>query len=350
MFTENNAHFFLGANTPKGFFSLYDNLNVPRSHDLLYIIKGGPGCGKSTFMKNMAGAAAGGVEYIHCSGDPDSLDAVVLKNHRLAYVDGTAPHVLEPVLPAVTEQYLNFGACYDMAAARELKSSIGRANLEYKELYKKAYHLISAAGEIHSALLSAAETPQFLEKAEKRARGVIRREVPHRSKGTGERCLRFLGGLTCKGEITLWETVTENYSKVFQLMDNFGLSHALLSPIAAAFEKAGCRIIVCPCHYDPQRIRHLLVPELSIAFVTSTTADPFPGKAYRRIRVDAMGDTSSPAMRRMRRELRQLTDAAADALRDAKAAHDALEELYHPCVNFAAVDAITAAHISALRE
>ena len=32
------------------------------------------------------------VEYIQCSGDPDSLDAVVFPALNTAIVDGTAPH------------------------------------------------------------------------------------------------------------------------------------------------------------------------------------------------------------------------------------------------------------------
>ena len=32
------------------------------------------------------------VEYIACSGDPDSLDAVVFPALNTAIVDGTAPH------------------------------------------------------------------------------------------------------------------------------------------------------------------------------------------------------------------------------------------------------------------
>ena len=35
-------------------------------------------------------------EYILCSGDPDSLDAVVFPDKAAAIVDGTAPHVVVP--------------------------------------------------------------------------------------------------------------------------------------------------------------------------------------------------------------------------------------------------------------
>ena len=37
------------------------------------------------------------VEYILCSGDPDSLDAILLPGKKAALVDGTAPHDTAPL-------------------------------------------------------------------------------------------------------------------------------------------------------------------------------------------------------------------------------------------------------------
>ena len=73
--------YFLGANTGKGFVSLYDEFCKPESGNFLYVIKGGPGCGKSSFMKKIGKAAEDAeldVEYVICSGDPDSLDGVLI--------------------------------------------------------------------------------------------------------------------------------------------------------------------------------------------------------------------------------------------------------------------------------
>ena len=95
--------YFLGANSPQGFYSLYDQLLSPETANAIYIIKGGPGCGKSTLMRQVAAQAAQAgetAEYILCSGDPDSLDGVVLPRLKAALVDGTAPHVIEPKYPA----------------------------------------------------------------------------------------------------------------------------------------------------------------------------------------------------------------------------------------------------------
>ena len=46
------VYFFLGANSGEGFYSLYDQMLNGRFDDLL-ILKGGPGCGKSTFLKTL---------------------------------------------------------------------------------------------------------------------------------------------------------------------------------------------------------------------------------------------------------------------------------------------------------
>ena len=89
-----HIEYFLGANSPSGFYSLYDHLLPPEQARAIYILKGGPGCGKSTLMRKVAAwAQEAGLEteYILCSGDPDSLDAVVFPDKAAAIVDGTAP-------------------------------------------------------------------------------------------------------------------------------------------------------------------------------------------------------------------------------------------------------------------
>lgn len=100
MAVSHEIQYFLGANSPAGFYSLYSELLPPETANAIYILKGGPGCGKSTLMRRVAQQAAQAgeaVEYILCSGDPDSLDAVVLPRLGAALVDGTAPHAAAPL-------------------------------------------------------------------------------------------------------------------------------------------------------------------------------------------------------------------------------------------------------------
>ena len=117
---ENTSiRWFLGANSRRGFASLYRGF--PPEGAYLHIIKGGPGTGKSSLMRRIAAAArsAGlGVEYILCSGDPDSLDAVYIPELGAAWADGTAPHALEPEVFGADGAYLDTSQCCSQARLR----------------------------------------------------------------------------------------------------------------------------------------------------------------------------------------------------------------------------------------
>ena len=93
------VHFFLGANSGDGFQSLFHELEQAGTYDLM-ILKGGPGSGKSTFLRALGAAmeeAGERVEYLPCSGDPDSLDGVALPDMGCAAADGTPPHGTAPL-------------------------------------------------------------------------------------------------------------------------------------------------------------------------------------------------------------------------------------------------------------
>ena len=49
------------------------------------------------------------VDFLWCSSDPDSLGRIVLKKRRIALLDGTAPHVVDPQNPGAVDEILNLG-------------------------------------------------------------------------------------------------------------------------------------------------------------------------------------------------------------------------------------------------
>ena len=132
------VYFFLGANSEEGFFSLYDQLLGGRLDDLM-ILKGGPGCGKSTFMRRVGAAmerAGERIVYINCSGDPDSLDATIFLDRNAAIVDGTSPHVLEPTYAVASERYVDLTRFYDVDAAKVRRAEIVALSDEYRAHYR----------------------------------------------------------------------------------------------------------------------------------------------------------------------------------------------------------------------
>ncbi|NPV30394.1 MAG: ATPase [Firmicutes bacterium] len=90
---------FPGGNTCLGFYSFYDNI-IEEDAARIFVIKGGPGVGKSTFMQRIGEEMQErgyDIEFHWCSSDNESLDAVVIPALRVALIDGTAPHVAVPV-------------------------------------------------------------------------------------------------------------------------------------------------------------------------------------------------------------------------------------------------------------
>ena len=346
MQTEPKVRFFLGANSPAGFASLYDQLPAPEEARTICILKGGPGCGKSSLMRRVGAAMeekGQEVEYILCSGDPDSLDGVLLPGLKTALVDGTAPHVVEPKYPGLVEEYVNLGACYDREGLQAVRAEVMGCKKGYQDCYRRAGRCLTAAAQIGEDVRALLLTPALEEKMARRARGILSREVKKTGSGQpGRETRRFLGGVTWQGTLVRRDTVSALCERIYELSDPWGLAHGMLVRLAAGARAAGHGVILCPSPLCPDRLEHLLVPALSLAFISAPPSDPWPRKPYRRIRLEAMADPET--VRRNRARLRfsrkvqaALVQEAADALAQAKGMHDQLEALYNPHVDFGQV-------------
>ena len=148
-------HYFIGANTGEGFVSCYDEFCPPESGVFLWVIKGGPGCGKSSFMKAIGRAAeqAGlDVDYVLCSGDPASVDGVFVPAWGVGYVDGTAPHVREVPYPAASGAYLDLGQFYRRDELAPKLPALMALSARYRAHYARAYEELQQAKALHDEL------------------------------------------------------------------------------------------------------------------------------------------------------------------------------------------------------
>ena len=75
--------YFAGGNTAQGFYSLFDS--SLEGLNRIFILKGGPGTGKSSLMKDVGrvwSKKGYDIEFLHCSSDPDSVDGVIIPSLR----------------------------------------------------------------------------------------------------------------------------------------------------------------------------------------------------------------------------------------------------------------------------
>jgi len=336
--------FFLGSNSPGGFHSFYDWLiDLDTARDVL-ILKGGPGCGKSSFMRRVgqhlekAGLSA---EYILCSSDPESLDGVIFPTLKAAIVDGTSPHVTEAKFPAAIERYVNLGEHYDLMPIKANREEIRSLTLACKKPYTRVNYSLSAAHALENDMFDAVLDDGALNTLTRRVKGIIAREI---SPGTGKILKkRFLSAITPGGMICRFDTAREMCGRIYELYDNYGLAPFMLAPILRAALSAGQEVYACYCPMNPvHKLEHLLLPGLGLGFVSSSDLHPYDEKPLRRIRLDACLDvnllrTKRSRLRFLHKTRDSLLNDAVATLGEAKAAHDKLEALYNPHVNFEAV-------------
>lgn len=345
------TEYFLGANSRHGFYSLYDSFFDPEGGDFLWVIKGGPGCGKSSFMKKIAAAmsdAGYDTELIRCSGDPDSLDGLYIPALRVGYVDGTSPHVVEAVYPGAASLYLDLGACYDASALEKKLSGISELNRRYKGLYAEAYGLIASSSQLFPGADPSIWGEAARQRLEKRACGAASRLFRNAdARGSVKRC--FLGALTCRGRVFESSTVKKLCSRVYLVDNGLGMADSYLRFIYEKSVSAGCGVILAPDPVAPERLQALLFPDIGTGFIASDAG--FDGAPSRCVHIDALADKAAVAAGRAERKkrLKLSLDAellAVEKLSEAKRLHDELEKIYNPCVDFPAVYAVADDHIA----
>lgn len=93
--SSKEEHYFLSANTPIGFISRFEQLYNAKDGWRAYILKGGPGTGKSHFISKIAQAAQAmglNFELLHCTSDSSCLDGISIPAIKVCVIDGTPPH------------------------------------------------------------------------------------------------------------------------------------------------------------------------------------------------------------------------------------------------------------------
>ncbi len=335
--------FYLGACGGRGFVSHYDSLLAELPH--LTIIKGGSGCGKSTFMRKISEAARErglDVSHILCSSDPDSLDAVILPSLGVGFVDGTAPHVLEPRLCGGRANYLNFGAFYDREAMKPNEEEIFAVQAQNRAQYPMVTACLQAADSLLDCVRHRTKDASYDEEMQAIAQCLALSALRPRG-GKGKCIPRFLTAFTPKGLKFCTQTTVALCSRVYVLKDNYLLAPRLLSAMRDKALELGHECIVCESPLSPDgRPIHLLIPSADTAFVSESRDFAYDGPCFCRI------DLDSTLSQKLRHELEYCCKTASSLcyqavahLREAKLLHDRIEQLCRPFVDFSAVDALT---------
>lgn len=334
-----NKTYFLGAPSPEGFDTSFGE-EIASPGLFTYIIKGGPGTGKSTFMKRLAKdlSDVDEAELYYCSSDPDSLDAVIFRNAGVIVVDGTSPHVFEPKYPGAKQQLLDFSAFWDEDMLKNRADEIVEIFEQNAALHQRAKKYLAALKDLGEDTCSIGEHALEREKLLNFSERLAKKLFPKTGRKPGKIALKQITSITPKGVVTLEQAFSG--CRVFFCDDRlFAATDCLLKSLSVKASAAGYDVIVSKNVLLPGcRYEHMVLPELGLAFLACDSGEQSK-------RINGMRFYGIDAVRKMKKRLKfnaslrkELTDAAVNSLNEAKSVHDKLEEIYISGMDFSRTD------------
>lgn len=338
---------FAASNSREGFKSYYGEIFTDSRVDRLYIIKGGPGTGKSHFMKVVARRARSlgyAVTEFYCSSDPASLDGIILTREgspAIGLLDGTAPHLREPVLPGARDEIINLGAFWNPKALTGKRDTIAALGEKKSTAYARAYACLRAAGEMDSLADSLLENCVDTHRLNALAARLLRHQP------TGE-CFEAIPALRRAISMTGKHTLHSFESAASALIlpeGGYGLGFKLTKALLTLSEARRQRVYVSYDPLCPEKIDGLLYPDTGLCILVGDAA-PAEDTPARTVSLRRYADPE--ALRAVRGELRHaitlrdtLTDTALRHLTTAATHHFELETLYSAAMDFRAKEEFT---------
>lgn len=337
--------YFAAISSGSGFINRFSDYFDPDKLDRLYIIKGGPGTGKSTVMKRVAEAAEKkGFEVIRClcSSDPGSLDGILVPKLSFGMTDGTAPHAADPRYPGAVDVILDLYPFFDVEKLRREKEELVRLyalSAAFRKSCGRCRRFAALALSEELAVTgSCLNTEKLGAAADRCAAGIRGRR--------GGAYLRQISAFSTVGEITL-DTYGAICREKVAVCDEHGSAFIFMNELKKRLTAAGTEFYYSVNTLLPQNCEAIFVPEDGRYFhITGKAAEN--GAADGGKRVNMKRFVISGKVREARTRLRTCEKAVralnAEALRlngEAGVIHGMIEEIYKNAVDFDGVSGLT---------
>lgn len=344
-------HFFPAGNTTTGFYSFFDHILHHEEANHIYSFKGGPGTGKSSMMRKISQYYEDkglDIEYHHCSSDPDSLDAIVIPQAKVAFMDGTAPHIVDPKTPGAIDDIINLGDNWDRNILVKQRNTILKARKENTRLFQKAYAYLRAAGELVKIYESTAFRAFNVAKAMAWVDSMIRKLLGDEPLATqfGKRRDLFAFGITPKGIINYRNDYLQNMEIKIKIKESlFSTSEEMMNTFAEALIKRGISVICLHSPIKPDKIVEIICDELNLLISVDTRHYPIDTTVRYTYEVDLSEFVDENQLKHIHREVNEdiyeydrMLEKAIKYIKKAKENHDSLEEYYVDALDFSKHD------------
>ncbi|MFA6808983.1 MAG: ATPase, partial [Eubacteriales bacterium] len=332
---------FPGGNTSRGFYSYYDYM-LEKGTNRIFVIKGGPGVGKSTLMKKIGNKMVElgyNTEFHYCSSDNNSLDGIVISQLGIVMVDGTAPHIVDPKYPGGVDEIINMGEFWDTEKMEENKEKIIASTTEVGRLFAKAYRFFAAARLI-------AENITLVHIQIRENYGVVNEKKLleknifselGESKILGNKRHLFGSAYTPEGLVDLAESILGEIGKVYFVEGELGAGKSeLLEKIAELAIEKGSDVEIYHTPLIPEKIETIIIEKIGVGI---TVSKKFEDICYQKINLNKYLNRSILATYNEELSIdKELMDSliqkGIEFIKKAKLEHDVLENYYVPNMDF----------------
>lgn len=260
--------FFAASNSAHGFCSYYNECFS--NLDRLYIIKGGPGTGKSGFMRRVfVTALERGYkgEKFYCSSDQDSLDGIILyrDGKSVGFIDGTSPHSFDMRIAGAVDNIINLGELWREEELAKKRDEIINLSAKKSGEYSVAYKYLCSCANLSAVInlyISECVNTEKLMSASAKLTGTL---------AVGEKYserIRLIDSVGMRGRVR-FDSLERGASGICLLGDMFGVGSMMLRAIRENLREKRRSILISYDPICPDKINGLFDIESKLAFILS---------------------------------------------------------------------------------
>ena len=321
-----DTKFFASANSYNGFYSLFDNIFSSEKFDKVFIIKGGPGTGKSSMMRSIGEFVKekdGEIELYYCSSDTNSIDGIInLGEKSIAIMDGTAPHQRDASFPIVIDEIINLAEGLDPMWIGAKRDDIITLSSQKSNAYKAAYSYLKLAGECHRVMCSKRIEKFSRQSALKYIYKILNEYDTDDATVTHK---RFVSSFSKNGYKTFWG-LNDKYNTQTKIGGDKTCAEILLGFIA---ENISCKKLkIFPSPLSPNYPEKIEVNENRLICMNSESYDIMSNDFFK------FSKTDFEEIRLVEKSHEEFLSEAARWLSIASDIHFRLEDVYQKAMNF----------------
>lgn len=340
--------YLIASNSAAGFVSFADNFL--KDAERVYILKGSPGCGKSTFMKRIGNELLQegfSVDFVNSPADANSVDGIFVHDIGVAIVNGISPGIIDPKYPGAIDRLLDFGEYWDMDYLRNNKEEIKKYFDEIEIEYRLLFEHLRNAKLIHDRWEKEYLKGMDFSKAEEITASLIKNIISDKKESKGREWHRFSGAMTPQGNINFYALLINDIKNRYIVKGRPGTGKSTMTrKIAKTALEAGYNVEYYHCAFDPDSIDMIIIPELSFAILDGTAPHVVdPGELDKLVDMFECIDTNivheyDEPIKSIEKEYAEEIDKAKKVYSKIKDLNDKLESYYINATDFNDVNAL----------